>query len=77
MINFESAILLLTVVNTVMNLFLSIKVISFSKKKKIQNSVQTDDKKQDYYEYDLQHRLENFQKMKFASMQPKSRLQKL
>lgn len=52
-------------------------MISFSKKKKIQNSVQTDDKKQDYYEYDLQHRLENFQKMKFASMQPKSRLQKL
>lgn len=38
--------------------------------------VDHDEKKQNYHEYDLQHRLENFQKMKFANLQLKSRLTK-
>jgi hypothetical protein len=77
MTNFESVALLLLIGNLIMNFFLLRKMIFLLKKKKMQNSVQVDDKKQDYHEYDLQHRLENFQKMKFASMQPKSRLPKL
>lgn len=76
MTNFQLTVIFLIVGNAVMNLFFHLKMISLLKKKKSSTVIHSDLEKQEKHEYDLQHRLENFQKMKFSNIQPKSRLTK-
>lgn len=76
MTNFQLTVLILIVGNAVMNLFFHLKIISLLKKKQSSSVIHSDLEKQENHEYDLQYRLENFQKMKFSNIQPKSRLTK-